>query len=154
MEGLEQLAFEAAMRSLERQERMLEELRSRTGLLIAASALAASFLGQTAFRHPQPRGLALASLAAFIVSIVASVYVLLPKKDLIFVQSGKGLYEGLYAFRDDMSEVYRRLTYDLDRFWESNDAKIRWLTRSYVLSAAALTIEILSLAGILGDKLL
>jgi hypothetical protein len=28
-----------------------------------------------------------------------------------------GLYEGLYAQREDLAEVYRRLAYDLDRFW-------------------------------------
>jgi hypothetical protein len=154
MKELAQLSYEAAMRSLERQEARLEELRARTGVLIAASALAASFLGETAFKHPDPRGLALLALGAFIISIVASVYVLLPKKDLIFVQSGKGLYEGLYPFRDDIPEVYRRLAYDLDRFWESNDTKIKRLTHSYMVAATALTVEILSLTGIISDSLL
>jgi hypothetical protein len=35
---------------------------------------------------------------------------------MIFAEAGAGLYEGLYAVRDDMPEVYRRLAYDLDRF--------------------------------------
>jgi hypothetical protein len=29
-----------------------------------------------------------------------------------------------------MPEVYRRLAYDLDLFWDSNDTKIKWLTRA------------------------
>lgn len=117
----EKLAYEAALRGLDKQEGLLEELRSRTGVLLAASSLAASFLGQQAFQNPSPRGLALASLGAFVISIAASVYILLPKKDLIFAESGSGLYEGLFSIREDMAEVYRRLAYDLDRFWESND---------------------------------
>jgi hypothetical protein len=42
----EKLAYEAALRGLDKQEGLLEELRTRTGVLLAASSLAASFLGQ------------------------------------------------------------------------------------------------------------
>ncbi len=149
----EHLAYEAALRGLDKQEGLLEELRARTGVLLAASSLAASFLGQQAFQDPSPRGLVIAALVAFVVSIGASVFILLPKKKLIFAESGAGLYEGLYAVRDDMREVYRRLAYDLDRFWDSNDLKIQWLTRAYTVAAGALVIEILSLAALLGDRI-
>jgi len=126
----EKLAYEAALRGLDKQEGLIEELRTRTGVLLAASSLAASFLGQQAFQSPSPRGLAITALVAFVVSIATCVFILLPKKNLIFAEAGAGLYEGLYAVRDDMPEVYRRLAYDLDRFWESNDGKIRRLTRA------------------------
>jgi hypothetical protein len=155
MDGeFEKLAYEAALRGLDKQEGLLEELRSRTGVLLAASSLAASFLGQQAFQDPNPRGLAIASLGAFVISIAASVFILLPKKDLIFAETGSGLYEGLYDVRHDMPEIYRRLAYDLDRFWESNDEKIRWLTRTYTVAAASIVVEILSLAALLGDTIL
>jgi hypothetical protein len=147
----EKLAYEAALRGLDKQEGLLEELRTRTGVLLAASSLAASFLGQQAFKDPHPHSLAIAALASFIVSIGASVFILLPKKDLIFALRGAGLYEGLYALRDDSAEVYRHLAYDLDRFWESNDHKIRWLSRAYTLAATALVVQIISLAALLGD---
>ena len=42
----ERLAYEAAQRALDKQERLIDELRSRTGLLLAAASLAASFLGR------------------------------------------------------------------------------------------------------------
>jgi hypothetical protein len=52
----------------------------------------------------------------------AEVYVLLPKRNkFVFALVGAGLYEGLYAVRDDLAEVYRRLAYDLDRFGEGNE---------------------------------
>lgn len=149
----EKLAYEAALRGLDKQEGLLAEMRARTGVLLAASSLAASFLGQQAFRNPSPRGLVITALVAFVVSIGASVFILLPKKNLIFAEAGAGLYEGLYAVRSDMPEVYRRLAYDLDRFWDSNDKKIKWLTRAYTVAASALVLEILSLAGLLGDNI-
>jgi hypothetical protein len=149
----ERLAFEAALRGLEKQERLLEELRARTGVLLAASSLAASFLGQQAFQDPDPGWLAVFALGAFVVSIIGSVYILLPKKELIFSESGTGLYEGLYEVRDDIAEVYRRLAYDLERFWESNDPKMRVLTRMYGLAALALVAEILCLAALLSGNI-
>ncbi len=150
----EKLAYEAALRSLDKQEAYVEELRARTGVLLAASSLAASFLGQQAFQNPSPRGLAIVALLAFVVSIGTDVFILLPKQGLIFAQKGEDLYERLFAAREDMSEVYRSLTYQLDRFWKSNDAKIEWLIRAFAVAAAALVIEILALAGLLGSNLL
>jgi len=43
--ALSRLAYELSLNGLERQERVLDELRARTGTILAASALAASFLG-------------------------------------------------------------------------------------------------------------
>lgn len=149
----ERLAFEAALRALDKQERVLEELRARTGVLVGASSLAAAFLGQSAFGDPEPVVLAVLALVAFVISILTSVYILIPKKNLIFAEVGSGLYEGLYAVRDDMGEVYRRLAYQLDRFWESNDETIVRLSRAYGTAALALIIEILSLAAILSGTI-
>ncbi len=149
----EKLAYEAALRGLDKQEGLLKELRTRTGVLLAASSLAASFLGQQAFQHPSPRVLATAALIAFVVSIVASVSILMPKENLFFSEAGAGLYEGLYSVRDDIAEVYRRLAYELDRFWEANNRAIIKLTRTYKVAAGALVAEILSLAVLLGDNI-
>jgi hypothetical protein len=49
----------------------------------------------------------------------------------------------------DLAEVYRRLAYNLDRFWKANDMAIVALTRSYSLAAGALVIETLSLVVLL-----
>lgn len=149
----EKLAYEAALRGLDKQEVYLEELRARTGVLLAASSLAASFLGQQAFQDPHPRGLAIVALLSFVTSIGAGVYVLLPKKRLIFAQSGVGLYEGLFAVRYEMPEVYRRLAFALGGFWESNDTTIQWLVRAFTVGAAALVIEILALVVLLSGSL-
>lgn len=149
----ERLAFEAATRALDKQERVLEELRARTGVLVGASSLAAAFLGQRAFGDPAPVWLAVVALVTFVISILTSVYILIPKKNLVFAEIGSGLYEGLFVVRDDMGEVYRRLTYQLDRFWESNDLILTRLSRAYGTAALTLVAEILSLAAILSGTL-
>lgn len=149
----EKLTYEAALRGLDKQESLLGELRTRTGLLLAASSLAVSFLGQQAFRHPYPDDLALLALLAFVVSIGASVFILRPNDNLYFSEAGSGLYQGLYVFRDDLGEVYRRLSYELDRFWDSNNKIIIKLTRTYKLAAAALVIETFSLTALLSGTI-
>ena len=150
----ERLAYEAAQRALDKQERLLEELRSRTGLLLAAASLAASFLGREAFAEDPKRGLALLAVVAFLLAVGASVYILLPKRDkFVFALVGAGLYEGLYAVRHDLGEVYRRLAYDLDRFWDDNDTELQKLFTSFRVAAGGLAAEILVLIAMVSDNL-
>jgi hypothetical protein len=133
---------------------LLEELRNRTGLLLAAASLAASFLGREAFAQDQKRALAVLAVLAFLLAVGASVYILLPKRDrFVFALVGAGLYEGLYAVRDDLAEVYRRLAYDMDRFWDDNDAELQRLFMSFRIAASALAAEILVLIAMVSDNL-
>jgi hypothetical protein len=150
---LEKMAYEEALRALDKQEGLLEELRARTGVLIAVSSLAASFLGPQAFLHPSPKGLAVTALAAFVATLGASLFILAPKRRLVFTAAGAEIYEGFYAIREDMAEVYHRLALDLDRYWESNEGEMVWLGRAFALAAAALVVETLSMALLLGNSL-
>jgi hypothetical protein len=112
---LSELAYEASLRRVDRQEQSLTEVRARTGLLLAASSLAVSFLGRPAF-DARPVIAVVAAILAFGLSIAASLYVLLPKRNLVFSLVGSRVYEELYAFKDEIAEVHRRLAYDVDRF--------------------------------------
>jgi len=151
----ERLAYEAALRALDKQERLIDELRSRTGLLLAVASLAASFLGREAFAGHPKRGLAILALVAFLLAVGASVYVLLPKTGkFVFAMVGAGLYEGLYELRDDLGEVHRRLAYDLDRFWDDNDVELQKLFRAFRLAAVGLSAEIVILMAMVSDTLL
>ena len=81
--SLEELAYDAALRSLDKQEHVLDEIRARTGLLVGGSSLAASFLGPRAFTSGHT-AILVAALATFAFTIVAGLYVLMPKKNLCF----------------------------------------------------------------------
>ena len=52
----EKLAYEAALRGLDKQEALLEELRSRTGVLLAASRSPRPFWGSRHSRIQAPEG--------------------------------------------------------------------------------------------------
>jgi hypothetical protein len=149
----ERLAFDTALRALDKQEALLDELRSRTGALLAASALAASFLGAEAFKDPAA-GLAAIALLGFVTSIGASVFILIPRRGhFTFSLSGPGIYEALYEVREDLAEVYRRLAYDLLGFWDANDAQLQPLFRAYRLGATALVVEILALIALVSGTI-
>jgi hypothetical protein len=137
---LERLAYDAALRSLDRQEQLLNELRARTGILVAAASLAVPFLARPALEDAN-LPLLIAGLASFACSVGASLYVLLPRSDLFFTLKGGGIYEALYAWRDDPGVVYRRLAYHLDRRWESNDVRLKRVVAAFRLAAIALGAE-------------
>ncbi len=126
------LSYDAAIRALDLQERGVEQLRARTGTLLAASSLTASFLGAQTIQHTGGLGtlgaLALVSLAA---SIVLCVYVLLPKRGFVFSLSAPRMYEALFEVAEDEEEVRRRLIYWLEEYWNANQAKIDDLGRYF-----------------------
>jgi hypothetical protein len=138
-----ELSYDAAVRALDLQERGLEALRSRTGTLLAASSLTASFLGAQTIQRTGGvdvlDGLALIALAA---SIVLSVYVLLPKRGFVFSLSGPTMYERLFDVGEDDQEVRRRLVYWLEEYWDANQAKIDDLGRYFFGAAVALTAQL------------
>ena len=147
------IAFDAATRALDKQERVLEELRSRTGVLLAASSLAAAFLGRPALDETRD-ALAVLALGAFAISIAASVYVLLPKSTFYFALSGQYVFENLYEHRDDTPEIYRRLVYDMQRFWDTNDVVMQRLLLGFRIAAAALAVEVVSLLAAISGTIL
>jgi hypothetical protein len=148
---LAELAFEQSQRRLDKQERVLEELRARTAILLAASSLAASFLGNEAFGGSGWDALAVAAAAAFLVTMLSAVYVLLPRKRFVFSLIGSAVFEQFYGMEQD--EVYRRLSYDLDRFWEENDLEIARLRQGVQLAAAGLIVEVLALVALVADTI-
>ena len=148
---LAELAFEQSQKRLDKQERVLEELRARTAVLLAASSLAASFLGNEAFGNSGWGVTAVVAASAFLVTMLAAVYVLLPRKSFVFSLIGSAVYERFYGL--EREEVHRRLAYDLDRFWEDNDLRITKLRQGVQLAAAGLIVEVLALVALVADTI-
>src|SRR5215217_2623343 len=104
---------------LERQERVMDELRARTGTLLAASSIAASFLGaQAAAQHTGV--LTFLAVGAFVISVGAATYVVLPKPNLVFALRGSALFEEEFEQGLPLDETHRRLAYWLEDFHTKN----------------------------------
>ena len=76
-------------------------------------------------------------------SVLAAIYILLPKPDLVFALEAPVLYEQLFEFRDRPSELHRRLAYWTAGYRDENAPKIDKLFQCYRISAVALIVETL-----------
>lgn len=154
MSEFERIAFEASLRALDKQESLLDELRARTGVLLAAATVAASLLGEAALSGDPSPVPAIVAGVAFLAAVLGSIYVLLPKKSLVFSLEGVTIYERLHEYRDDIAEVYRWLTYELRQFWQANDERMRRILLAYRVAASGLALEMMALGALVSGNLL
>ena len=94
---IEQFAYDLSLRSLAQQEALLTEVRARTGLLLAATAIAISLLGGRALDDGGRTAVDLAGVALGTASFFLSVYVLAPKGRFSFSPHGWEAYEYFVA---------------------------------------------------------
>jgi len=149
-QSLEELAFGLSLRSLDRQERVVEELRARTGVLLAATALVASFLGGRALASDATPWITLPGVAASVASIVLAVYLIAPKSKLEFALDGAAVYEHFVREGGDLVEAQRTLAYWVSDAWNSNQSVIDGLVRLFAIACAALIAAVLLWALALG----
>jgi hypothetical protein len=140
--ALARFAYELSSRSLAEQESVLNELRARTGTLLAASSLVTSFLGGRAL-DGGTSWIAAPALVVFVGSILASVYVLLPKSELVFAFRGSVVFEELVGTGNATFEAYRRVAYWLESFREDNRRTLDGMHRAFWCATAAVTIEVI-----------
>src|SRR5256885_11788668 len=129
--GLEKLAYETALSALKSQEDELNQLRTRTGTLLAAGSLTASFFGAQSLSRSGTGPWSGLAIVAFVFSTLPCLYLLALKSGLVFSLSGSGVYQELKAKKDDMAGVYTDLTLWLQAFWDGNQEKIDQLGRYF-----------------------
>jgi hypothetical protein len=150
---LAELAYELALRALDHQDGLLDELRARTGTLLAAASIVASFLGATAIDRGGLGFLAVGALVAFVMSIGASVYVLLPKRSLVFSINGPVVIEEAISAQLDLAETYLQLAYWTEDFRSANVETVNRLFTWYRVAVFALLAEVCLWAAQLGGTI-
>jgi hypothetical protein len=141
--ALAQLSYELSLRTLSQQESSLNELRARTGTLIAAASVVTSFLGSAAIARDGLDAWSVAALVAFVACISFATWVLLPKK-LVFSVRGSALFEDeIRADVFEIRETHRRLAYWLDGYHAENEPKVARLSVFYRWATAALLGEVI-----------
>jgi hypothetical protein len=145
MASLEERAYDIAMGALDQQERTLVEHRSRAGTLLTAASITASFLGGQAIARHGLSGPIDIALLAYGVTVLLSIYVVLPKRRLVFSLNAIEIYEALVVSREDDRQVARRLAYWLGWFHDLNDPTIRRAAATTGAAGGALIVEIVML---------
>lgn len=95
VQTLEEATYEAGRSALSEQESFVAGLRQRTGTLLAAHALVASFLGATTVQEQGLRTLGWVALVALVLGLGAAAVLLAPWK-LKFAVDAHSLYDDLY----------------------------------------------------------
>jgi hypothetical protein len=104
MPALEEITYEAGRSALADQESLVAGIRQRTGTLLAAHALVASFLGATTVHAQGLHGLGWLAMVALVLGLVAAAALLSPWR-LKFAIDARELYEELYKQAADEAEA-------------------------------------------------
>lgn len=103
MPTLEEITHEAGRSALADQESLVSGIRQRTGTLLAAHALVASFLGATTVHAQGLHGLGWVATAALLAGLAVAAILLSPWR-LKFAIDARELYQDLYAQADEEAE--------------------------------------------------
>jgi hypothetical protein len=95
LKTLEEITYEAGRAALADQESVVSGIRQRTGTLLAAQALVASFLGGTAIKANGFHALEWLAVITLVVGLVLAAAVLAPWR-LKFAVDARELYDDLY----------------------------------------------------------
>lgn len=95
MRTLEDITYEAGRSALAEQESLVAGVRQRTGTLLAAHALVASFLGATTVRAQGLHPLVWVALVALVLGLFSAAILLAPW-NLRFAVDAHELYDELY----------------------------------------------------------
>ena len=94
MRTLEDITYDAGRHALADQESLVAGIRQRTGTLLAAHALVASFLGGATLRDEGPSALSWLALASLVAGLIVAAILLAPWQ-LHFALDARELYYGL-----------------------------------------------------------
>jgi tetrahydromethanopterin S-methyltransferase subunit B len=142
------LIFDEMRRSLDQQQRVLDELRSRTGTLVSSAGVATAFLGGVVLGEPhRPLGTAIATavaILAFVALTSLCLAVLLPKEGWIFRSRTDILLQDYANANTSMDDMLRELSTYMEGHFQKNGIAIGKLQDRFSWASVGLGIEIVS----------
>lgn len=141
----EELAYAESVRALEHQARVLDDLRSRTGILLAGASIVASFLGAEALKGSDGDALGGLGLLAFLGVLALSFRILWPRREWRFALGAKVLLEDWADTTRPGSPMamQRFLAETIERNWDSNERELNRMFVLFQFTAGALGAEVL-----------
>jgi hypothetical protein len=152
-ERYEDVILEEARRAIDFQASALDELRARTGILLAAAAVSGSFLGAATARADVGFGfLGGVAVIAFVLGIAFCIVVLWPPGDdaWIFVNSPKQLINDWVKVEQNGKSMPLFLAECLEDDYDKNEKRLlglyRWFQAAAVSVGAAVILGCIQLA--------
>lgn len=138
------LAYEESVRGLDRQNETLNELHSRTGVVIAAATVASAFLGAAALqRHPPEYWPNVLGLIVFAATTLLCLSVIWPSEDWEFSFDARDLDDDYYAIDAEPTEMCRAMSLSNAESLEGNNEKLERRFKVFRFACMALAADIL-----------
>ena len=156
MKTLEEIAHEAGRDALADQEVLVAGVRQRTGTLLAAHALVASFLGGTTIRETGLDAWGWIAVVLLVVGLVAAAILLVPW-NLKFSVDARSLYDELYEEAAAEAETgtlgwLASAGYGYQALRDANHGRVQWMSRISGALGVLMVLQTLSwLAGLAVD---
>lgn len=143
-ERIEEVILEEARRAIANQVDSLTELRSRTGLLLAAATLTGSFLGSLASDHPKDFGPAgIAAVAFYAMAVLFCLLVLSVRFSAWTTVTSPKILASDWLDVDRKASMLRFLAEKLEDHYESNKEQMDKLFMRFQLAAFAVGLEVI-----------
>jgi hypothetical protein len=145
----EELAYAEALRAIESQERIVNELRSRTGVLLTGASIVTSLLGATALKRGNLDVMGGIALLAFTAIVGASVWIVLPRrKAWRFSLRATTLVEDWAdePRSGDLTAMTRFVATTLERNYDKNEDLLDGLYAWFTAAAVLLGVEVITWA--------
>jgi len=137
------IIYEEAVRGWSLQSSVLDELRGRTGVLLAAASVAAALLGSADItKHKTFTLLGTIALVAFCVVVVLCVYILWPTKDWIFTHDAKLALDAYVEKDQGVDEMRESLAIAADKYRTDNEKKLKCQFSGFRWASLALGLSI------------
>jgi len=137
------LIYAEALRSITQQQDILNQLRSNAGTLLAAVSLATGFLA--GLHGTEPLGTwGTVAMYAFIAAVFFAVLILWPRNRWRFRLRTDILLSGYVDAGADLDVMHRQLATYLERDYDENRQKLRWMFYLFYASTVAMVVEVVA----------
>ncbi len=137
------IIYEEAVRGWSLQSSVLDELRSRTGVLLAAASVAVALLGSSDIsKHETFTILGWFALGAFCVVIGLCLYVLFPTGGWTFTHNVNLALKGYVEDKRSLDDTREGLAIRAEEYRDKNDKKLRCMFLAFQGASLALGVSI------------
>lgn len=146
-DSIEQVIYSEAQRGLALQPVLVNELRARTGVLLAVTTAVTSFLGALAIDHGGLRGWGVGALAAFIAAVGFCVAVFWPRKWIFHEAPGSAVAQYCDKEHPDgrawtVEQVQRDLALHMGEHADDAADKMASMQKLMLAGGAALAVDV------------
>jgi hypothetical protein len=126
------------------QSRALDELRSRTGLLLAAASVVTSFLGVEVLKRDGVTTVAALAILAFLGVLILALWIVAPRRDWHFAQGARTLLEDWTGEQahGDFCAMQRFLAKNIEDDSDHNKRKLDCMYALFAIAAGLLGVEV------------